>query len=173
MGRSTLYGVDKNNALTEIDKINNGMAACFPIWNYLDKKYFPNAPFSFSEKPCWKLTPQQTSKEEYFTLLTSFDGYYFTKEHLPEMIELLKKTHLRPENPIKSTRLEIFEKALQDTEFDKFFITATSVADYEMFIDEHYDEELDDYTSAPTLKDTTWNLWDEYITNINNLDTEN
>lgn len=58
---------------------------------------------------------------------------------------------------------------MQDTEFDKFFITATSVADYEMFIDEHYDEELDDYTSAPTLKDTTWNLWDEYITNINNL----
>ena len=46
MGRSKLYGVDKNNALTEIYENNNGMAACFPIWNYLDKKYFPNAPGS-------------------------------------------------------------------------------------------------------------------------------
>lgn len=82
MGQTILYGVDSTNKIHKIHHQNNGMASCLPIWNYLDNKYFPNENISFSERPCWKLTPQTLSNEEYFMLLTSFDGYYFTKDHL-------------------------------------------------------------------------------------------
>lgn len=166
MGKTILYGVDSTNTIHEIHRQDNGMASCLPIWNYLDDKYFPNEKLSFSERPCWKLTPQTLSNEEYFLLLASFDGYYFTREHLLEMIELLKLTHLREVEPVKSTRLEIFKVALQSNQYDKFFITATTVADYERFIKYYYDEELDEYTSEPTLRDTVWDIWEEYTNDI-------
>lgn len=166
MGKTILYGVDSTNTIHEIYHKTNGMAACLPIWDYLDNKYFPNEKLSFSERHCWKLTPKMLSNEEYFMLLTSFDGYYFTKEHLSEMIELLKRTHLREVEPINSTRLELFEIASQNNDYGKFFITATTVADYEYFIEYPYDEELDDYVSDPFLKETVWDIWDEYVNAI-------
>ena len=161
MGQTILYGVDSTNTIHEIHRQHNGMDSCLPIWNYLDNKYFPNEKISFSERPCWKLTSQTLSNEEYFMLLASFDGYYFTREHLPEMIELLKLTHSRQEEPIKSTRLELFETALKNNEYDKFFITATTVADYGEFV-KYNDEELDE------LKDTVWDIWEEFVKDINN-----
>lgn len=168
MGQTILYGVDSTNKIHEIHHKNNGMASCLPIWNYLDNKYFPNENISFSERPCWKLTPQTLSNEEYFMLLTSFDGYYFTKDHLSEMIELLKLTHIRQVEPVKSTRLELFETALKNSEYNKFFITATTVGDYEHFIKYHYDENLDEYTSEPTLRDTVWDIWEEFVKDTKN-----
>lgn len=42
MGKTILYGVDSTNTIHEIHRQDNGMASCFPIWNYLDDKYFPN-----------------------------------------------------------------------------------------------------------------------------------
>lgn len=159
MGKTILYGVDSTNKIHEIHHWNNGMASCLPIWNYLDGKYFPNEKSYFSERPCWELTPQTLSNEEYFMLLASFDGYYFTKEHLPEMIELLKLTHTRKEEPINSTRLEIFETALKNNEYDKFFITATTVVDYEYFIKYHDDKEPNE------LKNTVWDIWEEFEKN--------
>ena len=168
MGQTILYGVDSTNTIHEIHHKNNGMASCLPIWNYLDNKYFPNEKISFSERPCWKLTPQTLSNEEYFMLLTSFDGYYFTKDHLSEMIELLKLTHIRQEDPINSTRLELFETALKNSKYNKFFITATTVGDYEYFIKYHDDENLDEYISEPTLKDTVWDIWEEFVKDTKN-----
>lgn len=168
MGQTILYGVDSTNKIHEIHHQNNGMASCLPIWNYLDNKYFPNENISFSERPCWKLTPQTLSNEEYFMLLASFDGYYFTKDHLSEMIELLKLTHIRQVEPVKSTRLEIFEIAFKNNEYDKFFITATTVGDYEYFIKYHDDENLDEYTSEPTLRDTVWDIWEEFVKDTKN-----
>jgi lipoprotein len=168
MGKTILYGVDSTNTIHELYSVPNGMGACFPIWNYLDDKYFPNEKVSFSERPCWKLTPQTLSDEEYFMLLASFDGYYFTREHLSEMIELLKLTHIRKEEPVKSTRLEIFETALKNNKYDKFFITATTVADYGHFVKNYYDEELDEYTSDLVLRDTVWDIWEEYVKDVKN-----
>lgn len=167
MGQTILYGVDSTNTIHEIHRQHNGMASCLPIWNYLDNKYFPNEKVSFSERPCWKLTSQTLSNEEYFMLLASFDGYYFTREHLSEMIELLKLTHVRKEESVKSTRLEIFEIALKNKKYDKFFITATTVADYEHFVKYYYDKDLGEYTSEPTLRDTVWDIWEEFVKDIN------
>lgn len=163
MGRTTLYGVNENNELTEIYELNNGMAACIPIWNYLDKKYFPKRKQNFTSFPCWNLTPKTLLKEEFFALLSSFDGYYFYKKDLPQMIDLLKITHLREENPIRSTRLQIFEEALKNKDYDKFFITATSVADYEDYIQTYFDEETWEEYAPSQLKDTVWDIWQEYL----------
>lgn len=156
MGQTILYGVDSTNKIHEVYRKHNGMASCLPIWNYLDGKYFLSKKSYFSERLCWKLTPQTLSNEEYFMLLASFDGYYFTKAHLPEMIELLKLTHTRKEEPINSTRLEIFETALKNNEYDKFFITATTVADYEKFI-KYHDKGLNE------LKNTVWDIWEKFV----------
>ena len=156
MGQTILYGVDSTGKIHEVYSKHNGMASCLPIWNYLDDKYFPNKKSYSLERPCWELTPQTLSNEEYFMLLASFDGYYFTREHLPEMIELLKLTHTRQEKPINSTRLELFETALKNNEYDKFFITATTVVDYERFIKYHDDKEPNE------LKNTVWDIWEEF-----------
>ena len=164
MSQSILYGVDTTNTLHEIHHTHNGMAACLPIWDYLDNKYCPNQKelIFFSKRPCWQLTPQTLSNEEYFLLLSSFDGYFFTREHLPEMIDLLKLTHLREYHPIKSTRLALFEAALANTDYDKFFIIATTVANYGEYIEYHCDD-LD----KETLKNTVWNIWETYNNDIN------
>lgn len=167
MGRTTLYGVTATNELHEIYENKQGMAACLPIWNYFDNKHFPGEFNLFSERrPCWDLTPKELSKEEYFALLTSFDGYYFERDHLEEMIHLLKLTHEREVEPILSTRLEFFEEASKHMEYDKFFITATSVADYEDYIDYHYDEELDEYSGEATLNDAAWDIWEGFLEDI-------
>lgn len=167
MGRTTLYGVTATNELHEIYENKQGMAACLPIWNYFDNKHFPGGFSLFSERrPCWDLTPNELSKEEYFTLLTSFDGYYFERDHLEEMIQLLKLTHEREVEPIRSTRLEIFEEASRHEEYDKFFVTATSVADYEDYIDYHYDEESGEYSGEKSLKDAAWDIWEDFLEDI-------
>lgn len=166
MGKTILYGVNENNELSKIHSNNNGMASCFPVWNYLNDKYFSDKVIPPFEMPCWNLTTKELSKEEYFMLLSTFDGYYFTRENLVKMVELLKATHLRNIEPVKSTRLEFFEFALKNTEYDVFFITATTVADYSKFIDDGYDYELEEYTSNPKLKDTVWNIWDEFMEEI-------
>ena len=57
---------------------------------------------------------------------------------------------------------QIFKDALSNTQFDTFYIEATSVADYEVFVEYHWDEEEMVEISAPTLTDKIWDLWEEY-----------
>ena len=102
------------------------------------------------------------SPSEYMVLLSTFDGYIFKKENLPEIISLLKKQ--KDAMPTLS-RLKMFEDALSNKECNSFFITATSLADYEVFMtypDEDYpdEEDSDDYT--PTLTEEVWDLWEAY-----------
>lgn len=52
MGQTVLYGVDSENKIHKIHEENQSMKACFPIWNYLNKKYFPNSIISMSNNPC-------------------------------------------------------------------------------------------------------------------------
>jgi hypothetical protein len=97
------------------------------------------------------------SPSEYMALLSTFDGYIFKKENLTEIISLLKEQ--KDAMPTLS-RLKMFEDALLNESYDSFFITATSLADYEVFMTYPEEEDSDDYT--PTLTDEVWDLWEEY-----------
>lgn len=159
MSHSTLYGVNNKKEIQEIQTYQNGMLACTPVWDYLEKKYF-NDTLSFSSPQCWNLNREQMdSDSEFFTLLSTFDGYTIKRENLSEMVALLEEQQeLFP----RFTRLQIFKDALSNIQFDTFYIEATSVADYEVFVEYHWDEEEMVEISAPTLTDKIWDLWEEY-----------
>ena len=97
------------------------------------------------------------SDGESMTLLSTFDGYIFKKENLPEIISLLKE---QKDTIPTLSRLKMFEDALSNESYDSFFITATSLADYEVFMTYPDEEDSDNYT--PTLTDEVWDLWEEY-----------
>lgn len=159
MSHSTLYGVNDKKEIQEIQTYQNGMLACTPVWDFLERKYF-NDTLSFSSPKCWNLNKEQMdSDSEFFTLLSTFDGYTIKRENLSEMIALLEE---QQEHFPEFTRLQIFKDALSNTQFDTFYIEATSVADYEVFVEYHWDEEEMVETSAPTLTDKIWDLWEEY-----------
>lgn len=157
MSYSTLYGINSKNELIELKTYKNSHLACFPAWNYFEKKYF-NSLTSLTKPKCWSLDKKDMdSPSEYMALLSTFDGYIFKKENLPEIISLLKEQ--KDAIPTLS-RLKMFEDALSNETYDSFFITATSLADYEVFMTYHDEEDSDDYT--PTLTDEVWDLWEEY-----------
>ena len=96
---------------------------------------------------------------EYMVLLSTFDGYIIQKESLPHIISLLKEH----EDAIPSfSRLQMFEDALANELYDCFFITATSLVDYEKFMTYHFDEEELEEVSPPTLTDEVWDIWEAY-----------
>ena len=96
---------------------------------------------------------------EYMVLLSTFDGYIFKKEILPEIISLLKECQdVIPD----LSRLQMFEDALSNEMYDHFFITATSLADYEDFMTYHFDEEGLEEISPPTLTNDVWDIWKAY-----------
>ena len=157
MSYSTLYGLNSKNALIELKTYKNSHLACFPAWNYFEQKYFNSLP-SLTKPKCWSLDKKDMdSPSEYMVLLSTFDGYIFKKENLPEIISLLKEQ--KDAIPALS-RLQMFEDALSNDSYDTFFITATSLADYEDFMTYPDEEESDDYT--PTLTDEVWDLWEAY-----------
>ena len=90
-------------------------------------------------------------------LLSTFDGYIFKKENIPDIISLLKE---QQEAIPALSRLQMFEDALSNEQYDSFFITASSLADYEVFMTYPDKEDSDDYT--PTLTGEVWDLWEEY-----------
>lgn len=55
----------------------------------------------------------------------------------------------------------MFEDALSNDSYDWFFITATSLADYEDFMTYPDEEDLEE-VSPPTLTDEVWDLWEAY-----------
>lgn len=59
MSHSTLYGVNDKKEIQEIQTYQNGMLACTPVWDFLERKYFNDA-LSFSSPetllPSKKLT---------------------------------------------------------------------------------------------------------------------
>ena len=157
MSYSTLYGINPKNELIELKTYKNSHLACFPAWNYFEQKYFNSLP-SLTKPKCWSLDKKDMdSPSEYMVLLSTFDGYIFKKENLPEIISLLKEQ--KDAIPALS-RLQMFEDALSNDSYDTFFITATSLADYEDFMTYPDEEESDDYT--PTLTDEVWDLWEAY-----------
>ena len=96
---------------------------------------------------------------EYMVLLSSFDGYTFKKENLPDIISLLKEQ----EDAIPDfSRPQMFEDALSNEMYAHFFITATSLADYEKFMTYHFDEEELEEISPPTLTNEVWDIWEAY-----------
>ena len=157
MSYSTLYGINSKNELIELKTYKNSHLACFPAWNYFEQKYFNSLP-SLTKPKCWSLDKKDMdSPSEYMTLLSTFDGYIFKKENLPEIISLLKEQ----QDAIPTlSRLKMFEDALSNETYDSFFITATSLADYEVFMTHPDEEDSDNYT--PTLTDEVWDLWEEY-----------
>lgn len=159
MSYSTLYGATSKNELVELETYQNSYLACFPAWNYLEQKYFGTFP-SLTKPKCWDLEKKDMdTPSEYMVLLSSFDGYTIQKEHLPDIISLLKKQ----ENAIPDfSRLQMFEDALVNELYDCFFITATSLADYEKFMTYHFDEEGLEEVSPPTLTDEVWDIWEAY-----------
>jgi hypothetical protein len=157
MSYSTLYGINSKNELIELKTYNNSHLACFPAWNYFEQKYFNSLP-SLTKPKCWSLDKKDMdSPSEYMVLLSTFDGYIFKKENLPEIISLLKEQ--KDAMPTLS-RLKMFEDALSNKTYDSFFITATSLADYEVFMTYTEEEDSDDYNL--TLTDKVWDLWEEY-----------
>ena len=157
MSYSTLYGINSKNELIELKTYKNSHLACFPAWNYFEQKYFNSLP-SLTKPKCWSLDKKDMdSPSEYMVLLSTFDGYIFKKENLPEIISLLKEQ--KDAIPALS-RLQMFEDALSNDSYDTFFITATSLADYEDSMTYPDEEESDDYT--PTLTDEVWDLWEAY-----------
>lgn len=157
MSYSTLYGINSKNELIELKTYKNSHLACSPAWNYFEQKYFNSLP-SLTKPKCWSLDKKDMdSPSEYMVLLSTFDGYIFKKENLPEIISLLKEQ--KDAIPALS-RLQMFEDALSNDSYDTFFITATSLADYEDFMTYPDEEESDDYT--PTLTDEVWDLWEAY-----------
>lgn len=156
MSYSTLYGVNSKNELIELKTYKNSHLACFPAWNYFEQKYFNSLP-SLTKPKCWSLDKKyMDAPSEYMVLLSTFDGYIFKKENLPEIISLLKEQ--KDAMPTLS-RLKMFEDALSNKTYNSFFITATSLADYEVFMN-YPDENSDDYT--PTLTGEVWDIWKEY-----------
>lgn len=155
MSHSTLYGVNDKKEIHEIQTYKIGMLACTPVWDYLEKKYF-NDTLSFSSPQCWNLNREQMdSDSEFFTLLSTFDGYIIKRENLSEMIALLEE---QQEHFPEFTRLQIFKDALSNTQFDTFYIEATSVADYGVFVEYHWEEE----GFTDTLTTEVWDLWEKY-----------
>ena len=157
MSYSTLYGINSKNELIELKTYQNSHLACFPAWNYFEQKYFDSLP-SLTKPKCWDLDKKDmNSPSEYMTLLSTFDGYTFKKENLPEIISLLKEQ--KDAIPTLS-RLKMFEDALSNETYNSFFITATSIADYEIFMTYPEGEDSDDY--IPTLTEEVWDLWEAY-----------
>ena len=157
MSYSTLYGINSKKELIELKTYNNSHLACFPAWNYFEQKYFNSFP-SLTKPKCWSLDKKDMdSPSEYMVLLSTFDGYIFKKENLTEIISLLKEQ--KDAMPTLS-RLKMFKDALSNETYDSFFITATSLADYEVFMTYPEEEGSDDYT--PTLTEEVWDLWEAY-----------
>lgn len=161
MSYSTLYGVTSKNELIELKTYQNSYLACFPAWNYFEQKYFGTFP-SLTKPKCWDLEKKDMdTPSEYMVLLSTFDGYIIQKESLPHIISLLKEH----EDAIPNlSRLQMFEDALASELYDCFFITATSLADYEYFMTSHFDEEgLEEVSPPPpTLTDEVWDIWEAY-----------
>ena len=159
MSYSTLYGVNSQNELIELQTYQNSHLACFPAWNYFEQKYFGALP-SLTKPKCWDLEKKDMdTPSEYMVLLSTFDGYIIQKESLPHIISLLKEH----EDFIPGlSRLQMFEDALANELYDCFFITATSLADYEKFMTYHFDEEGLEEVSPPTLTDEVWDIWEAY-----------
>lgn len=157
MSYSTLYGINSKNELIELNIYQNSHLACFPAWNYFEKKYFGEYT-SLSKPKCWNLDKKDMdSPSEYMLLLSTFDGYIFKRENLTDIISLLKEQ----KNAMPTlSRLKMFEDALANKEYDEFFITATSLADYEVFMTYPEEEDSDNYT--PTLTGEVWDLWEAY-----------
>lgn len=159
MSYSTLYGVNSQNELIELQTYQNSHLACFPAWNYFEQKYFGALP-SLIKPKCWDLEKKDMdTPSEYMVLLSSFDGYTFKKENLPDIISLLKEQ----EDAIPDfSRPQMFEDALSNEMYAHFFITATSLADYEKFMTYHFDEEELEEISPPTLTNEVWDIWEAY-----------
>lgn len=159
MSYSTLYGINSKNKLIELKTYQNSHLACFPAWNYLEQKYFGTFP-SLTKPKCWDLEKKDVDiPSEYMVLLSSFDGYIIQKENLPDIISLLKEQ----EDVIPDfSRLQMLEDALSNEMYGCFFITATSLADYEYFMTSHFDEEGLEEVSPPTLTDEVWDIWEAY-----------
>lgn len=158
MSYSTLYGVNSKNKLIELKTYQNSHLACFPAWNYFEKKYFGEYT-SLSKPKCWDLDKKDMdSPSEYMVLLSTFDGYIFKIENLTDIISLLKE---QKEAIPTLSRLKMFEDALSNDSYDWFFITATSLADYEDFMTYPDEEDLEE-VSPPTLTDEVWDLWEAY-----------
>ena len=118
---STLYGINSENQLIELKSYQNSFASCYPAWDYFEEKYFGKKVTQINPK-CWKLNKKDMgSPSEYFTLLSTFDGYVFDKKHLPEMISLLQE---QSEFIPNLTRLQMFKDALEENGYNTFFITA-------------------------------------------------
>lgn len=159
MSYSTLYGVNSKNELIELKEYQNSHLACFPAWNYFEQEYFGEYP-SLTKPKCWDLKKEDMdSPSEYMTLLSTFDGYIFKRENLSDIISLLKGCQTFIPN---LSRLKMFEDALSNDSYDTFFITATSLADYEDFMTYHFDEDNLEEVSPPTLTDEVWDLWEGY-----------
>ena len=159
MSYSTLYGINSKNELIELKTYQNSHLACFPAWNYLEQIYFGTLP-SLIKPKCWDLEKKDMdAPSEYMILLSSFDGYTFKKENLPDIISLLKEQ----EDAIPDfSRPQMFEDALSNEMYAHFFITATSLADYEKFMTYHFDEEELEEISPPTLTNEVWDIWEAY-----------
>ena len=157
MSYSTLYGINSKNELIELNTYKNSHLACFPAWNYFEQKYFNSLP-SLAKPKCWDLDKKDMdSPSEYMTLLSTFDGYIFKKENLTDIISLLKECQTFIPN---LSRLQMFEDALSNDSYDTFFITVTSLADYEVFMT--YPDEEDSDDDIPTLTSEVWDLWEAY-----------
>lgn len=161
MSYSTLYGINSKNELIEIKTYKNSHLACFPAWNYFEQKYFGTSLSPLAKPQCWDLEKEDMhSPSEYMTLLSTFDGYIFKKENLADIISLLKEQ--KDAIPALS-RLQMFEDALLNQEYNEFFITATSLADYEDFMTYPLDENNEeDYSKPPIVTDEVWDLWAVY-----------
>lgn len=157
---STLYGINSENQLIELKNYQNSFASCYPAWDYFEEKYFGKKVSQINSK-CWKLDKKDMeSPSEYFALLSTFDGYVFDKQHLPEMISLLQE---QSEFIPNLTRLQMFKDALEENDYNTFFITANSVSDYEEFIHYHWDDEDMVELSPPTVSDSVWDIWEVYL----------
>lgn len=162
---STLYGINKNNELIAVKTYKNSFASCYPAWDYFENKYFGKEVTTMKPK-CWDLNKgDMDSSSEYFTLLSTFDGYIFRRKHLEKMINLLQQQSSAIPN---LTRLQMFKDALNEKNYDIFFITANSVGDYSDYIDYHWDEETMSELSLPTLTNDVWDIWEAYLQEENN-----
>ncbi|MCY7187281.1 hypothetical protein [Streptococcus gallolyticus] len=157
---STLYGINSKNELTVVKEYQNSFSACYPAWDYFEKKYF-NKNVGLEHPECWKLGKHDMEMPfEYFTLLSTFDGYIFNRANLSQMISLLEEQSIKTPN---LTRLQMFSDAQKSLNFDTFFITANSISGYENFIEYHWDEENMVEISPPTLTESIWDIWEEYV----------
>ena len=157
---STLYGINSKNQLIELKSYQNSFASCYPAWDYFEEKYFGKKVSQINPE-CWKLNKKDMeSPSEYFTLLSTFDGYVFDKQHLPEMISLLQE---QSEFIPNLTRLQMLKDALEENGYNTFFITANSVSDYEEFIHYHCDDDDMVELSPPTVSDSVWDIWEAYL----------